>query len=122
MKKLIVLLALTVAAVVVLSSCKETLPKRFEIFVNQVEKRCDKFSEDDWQKANDHFDKLVTEYQNNKSAFNTDEKKAINEAIGRYTALVAKSGFNSIIDAFDDALNSLGGFLKGLGLETQPED
>jgi predicted lipoprotein len=122
MKKVIVLLALAVAAVVVLSSCKETLPKRFEIFVNQVEKRCDKFSEDDWQKANDHFDKLVTEYQNNKSAFNTDEKKAINEAIGRYTALVAKSGFNSIIDAFDDALNSLGGFLKGLGLEGQPED
>lgn len=121
MKKLIVLCLALVAGLVVFSSCKETLPKRFELFVDQVEKRYTNFSEDDWNKASQHFDKLLQEYKDNRSSFNADEKKRINDAIGRYTAIVAKSGFNSVINALDDLVDGIGGFLKGLGLEGSEE-
>ncbi|MBR1538144.1 MAG: hypothetical protein IJ636_01405 [Bacteroidales bacterium] len=124
MKKILILLLAVTAAVLVLSSCKETLPKRFEIFANQVEKRADKFSEDDWKKANAQFEKLLQEYKDNRDSFNADEKKQINQAIGKYAGIVAKSGFNSAIKALDgmikelpSLLDSLGGFLKGLGGE-----
>lgn len=122
MKKLLVLLAITAAFAFVFSSCKETLPKRFEIFVNQVEKRYTNFSEDDWAKANEHFEKLVKEYQDNKSSFNSDEKKMINESIGRYASILTKAGINTMGDFFKDALDSIGGFLKGIGLEKEPKE
>lgn len=122
MKKIIVALMAALAAVLVLSSCKESLPKRFEIFANQVEKRADKLSEDDWKKVNAQFEKLLKEYKDNRDSYNADEKKQINQAIGRYAAAVTKSGFNSAIKALDgmvkeipSLLDSIGGFFKGLG-------
>ena len=94
MKKIIVLLLPAVAAVVVMSSCKETLPKRFDLFVSQVEKRYTNFSEDNWKKANAQFDKLLKEYQENRDSYNAEEKKQI-----------------------PSLLDNIGGFFKGLGGE-----
>ena len=124
MKKIIVLLLTAVAAVVVMSSCKETLPKRFDLFVSQVEKRYTNFSEDNWKKANAQFDKLLKEYQENRDSYNAEEKKQINEAVGKYAGIVTKSGLNTVIDALDgmlkqipSLLDNIGGFFKGLGGE-----
>jgi len=122
MKRIIALLVAFAAAMVVMSSCKETLPKRFEIFVNQVEKKADNLSEDDWKKVNEHFDKLLQEYKENRDSYTSEEKKQMNEAIGRYAGIVAKSGFksaiealNGMIDQIPSLLDSIGGFFKGLG-------
>ncbi|MBQ5482042.1 MAG: hypothetical protein IIT74_03235, partial [Bacteroidales bacterium] len=97
---------------------------------NNVEKRCDKFSEDDWTKANAQFEKLVDEYTQNRSAYNVDEQKQIRSAIAKYVGLAAKSGVKTAIDAINGVieqipslLEGIGGFFKdlGLGTEEKPE-
>ena len=115
---------LAVVAVLSFTSCKETLPQRFDSFVNKVEKNAASYSAADWEAANAKFEKLVDEYQQNKDSYNTEQKKQINAAVGKYLGLVAKSGISTAIDAvngFIDQIPSLfegiGGFLKGLGLE-----
>ena len=115
---------LAAVAVVSLTSCKETLPQRFDSFVNKVEKNAASYTEKEWEAANAKFEKLVDEYQQNKDSYNSEQKKQINAAIGKYLGLVAKSGISTAIDAvngFLDQIPSLfegiGGGLKGLGLE-----
>ena len=66
MKRFFALMLMAAVAVIAMTSCKETLPARFDKFVGYVEKRCDKFSEDDWKKANAQFEKLVDEYRRTK--------------------------------------------------------
>lgn len=128
MKRLFTLMLMAAVAVLVISSCKETLPARFDKFVSYVEKRCDKFSEDDWTKANKQFEKLVNEYTQNRSSYNTDEQKQIRSAIGKYVGLAAKSGIktavdtvNGLIDQIPSLLEGIGNFLKDLGLGSDEE-
>ena len=129
MKRIIAILAVTAVAALVLAACKETLPKRFDSFVDQVEKKAPNFSEEDWNKANTQFEKLVDEYQKNISAYTADEKKQVTAAIGKYAGIVAKSGINTAVDAVNQFLDQipalfegLGGFLKGLGLDEEPTE
>ena len=130
---MLIALILTAIAALILGGCKEKLPKRFDSFVNQVEKKADTFTEEDWNKANTQFEKLVDEFQKNKDSFTADEQKQITADIGKYLGIVAKSGFDTVINAvngFMDQIPSLlesigegiGGFLKGLGLEEEPKE
>jgi len=123
-----------VAAVAFLfSSCKESLPKRFDNFADKVEKNADKYTEDDWQKANAEFKTLVDEYEQNKDSYSEEDIKEITAAMGKYVGLATRSGFNTVIDAVNNVIKQIpsffetlgegvNGFLKGLGLESQPED
>ena len=123
MKRIFALMLVAAVAVLVFASCKETLPKRFDLFVNYVEKNCEKFSEDDWTKANERFEKLVDEYTQNRSSYNTDEQKQIRADIVKYVGLAAKSGIktaldsvNGLIDQIPSLLDGIGNVLKDLGL------
>lgn len=113
MKRLFALTLLAAVAALVLASCKETLPKRFDMFVNYVEKNCDKFSEDDWSKANARFEKLVNEYTENRSSYNKEEQKQIRAAIVKYAGLAAKSGIKSAVDAVNSLIEELPSMLDG---------
>lgn len=117
---------MTAMAALMMTSCKENLPARFDRLVNYVEKHCDKFSQSDWDKANSQFSKLVDEYTENRNAYNADQRKQINSAIAKYAGLVAKSGVKSAIDVVNDLLEqipsffeSIGNFLKDLGTENE---
>ena len=125
---MLIAIILTAITALILGSCKESLPKRFDAFVNHVEKKADSFSEEDWNKANAKFEKLVDEFQKNKDSYTAEETKQITSAIGKYMGIVAKSGIDTVINAvngFMDQIPSLlesigegiGGFLKGIGLE-----
>ena len=130
------LIALIVTAItaLILGSCKENLPKRFDSFVDQVEKKAASFTEEDWNKANAKFEKLVDEFEKNKDSFTAEEVKQITADIGKYVGIVAKSGFDSVINAVNGFVNKIpslldsigegiGGFLKGIGLEgEQPKE
>lgn len=126
MKRIVVLLLMTAMAALMMTSCKENLPARFDRLVNYVEKHCDKFSQSDWDKANSQFSKLVDEYTENRNAYNADQRKQINSAIAKYAGLVAKSGVKSAMDVVNDLLEqipsffeSIGNFLKDLGTENE---
>lgn len=128
MKRVVALLLMTALAVFATTSCKETLPKRFDNFVNGVEKRCEKFSEDDWTKANAQFEKLLNEYTENRSSYNADEQKQIRSAIGKYVGLAAKSGvktaldsINGLIEQIPSLLEGIGNFFKDLGFGNEDE-
>lgn len=128
MKRVVALLLMTAVAVFATTSCKETLPKRFDNFVGGVEKRCEKFSEDDWTKANAQFEKLLNEYKENKSSYNADEQKQIRSAIGKYVGLAAKSGVktaldtvNGLIEQIPSLLEGIGNFFKDLGFGNEEE-
>lgn len=113
MKRLFALTLLAAVAALLLASCKETLPKRFDLFVNYVEKHCDKFSEDDWSKANDRFEKLVNEYTENRSSYNKEEQKQIRAAIAKYAGLAAKSGIKSALETVNGLIEQLPSLLDG---------
>ncbi len=120
---------MTAVAVLMVASCKETLPKRFDTFVNNVEKKCDSFSEADWNKANAKFEQLVDEFEQNKDSYNQEELKQIRSDITKYVGLVAKSGINSVINAVNGVvdqipslLEGIGNFLKDLGLTESDEE
>lgn len=126
MKRIVVLLLMTAMAALMMTSCKENLPARFDRLVNYVEKHCDKFSQSDWDKANSQFSKLVDEYTENRNSYNADQRKQINSAIAKYAGLVAKSGVKSAMDVVNDLLEqipsffeSIGNFLKDLGTENE---
>ncbi|MBR5099681.1 MAG: hypothetical protein IKX34_00080 [Bacteroidales bacterium] len=129
MKRIFAFMLVAAVAVLVFASCKETLPKRFDLFVNYVEKNCEKFSEDDWSKANARFEKLVDEYTQNRSSYNVDEQKQIRADIVKYVGLAAKSGIktaidsvNGLIDQIPSLLDGIGNFLKDLGLGGSESD
>lgn len=129
MKRFLILFLMAAVSALIVSSCKETLPQRFDAFINHVEKKYASFSEDDWDKANAKFEKLVQEFQDNKSFYNQEEQKQIRGDIAKYAALVTKSGISSVINAADELINEipsllegLGTFLKELGLDTDSSD
>lgn len=112
MKKLIFYLITAATICIAVSSCTSTLPGRFERFVNSVERNYEKFSEDDWNEANAKFEKLFDEYKENRSSFNSEEKKQINDALVRYGKVVAKSGIQSISETFNEIASQIPGIIE----------
>lgn len=94
------------------ASCTATLPYRFDSFVSSVEKHYESYSEDDWNKANDKFEKLLEEYKENRSSLNSDQKKQINDALVRYGKVVAKSGIQSISATFNEIASQIPGIIE----------
>lgn len=110
-------LFLMMAAVALLAvSCKETLPKRFDSFVNKVEKNCASYSEDDWNKANTKFEELVNEFNENRSSYSQEELNRINADIAKYVGLVTSSGINNAINAVNGFIKQIPSFMEGLGI------
>lgn len=112
MKKLIFYLLTAATICIAVSSCTSTLPGRFEHFVNSIERNYEKFSEDDWNEANAKFEKLFDEYKENRSSFNSEEKKQINDALVRYGKVVAKSGIQSICETFNEIASQIPGIIE----------
>ena len=55
-------IAILLGVILVLASCKESLPKRFDLFVSSVEKDCLSlsYSEEYWMDKDRRFKKLYT--------------------------------------------------------------
>ena len=111
MKKILLLLA----ALVVMASCTSTLPKQFTALADKVEKNGDSFSEAQWENANDQYEKLVEQFNENADKFNAEQKKEINAAIGRYQAAALKAGLKEAAGAVEELVEGTKGFLEGLG-------
>ncbi len=122
MRQSFVLFVVMAAAMLLLSACKENLPKRMEAFVDKVDRHADSYSQDDWAKANAQFEKMVNEFKENQSSYNAEEKKQFNAACGKYMAIAAKWGVNTTLDGINNVFEGIGTFLKELGTEAAPAD
>ena len=113
MRKLLLLVLSVLLMVMSFSACKSSLPKRFDSFVTSVENNYASFSEEDWTKANERFEKLFNEYKANRSSYNSEEKKIINSALARYAKVVVKSGIDDVIGVANDIYSTLPSLIDG---------
>ena len=79
-----------IAAVVLLLSATSTLSTRMGRYVERVEKHCAEWTSTEWEESKVQYRKLVAEYKQNYNSYSTEEREAINRAIGRYNGLYIK--------------------------------
>ena len=92
-------------------SCTSSLASRMDSFVGQVEKDYSTYTEKDWKKANEKFEKLYAEYKSKKDSFTSAEKRQFNAAMVRYAKTVAKSGFEDLTGTVSNILENVSSFL-----------
>ena len=79
-------------------------------YVNEVENNCSNWTEDDWERSQSEYEKLLEEYQKNYDSYSQEERDAINKAIGRYTGLLVRQGIEEtgkLLKDFGERLPSL---------------
>ena len=107
MKKNIIILSIVMF---VLASCATPLSTRMESYIDEVEKNCTEWTEDDWTLSQQEYEQLLQEYKENYSSYTQEEKDAINRAIGRYNGLLIRHG----IEEAGDVLKEIGERLPAL--------
>ena len=135
MKRTTRLLLSILAIALIATSCSFTasLPDRFEKFVDKVDAGASSYTEQDWNRVSQQFDKLMNQYEDSYDKLSKEDRKRINASIGRYRAIILKSGFGSVIDNLDDTLQNLssfinelsfsvGSFLENLGVQSTQEN
>ena len=66
------------------ASCSESLPDKIESFVCDVENNYQTYSENDWTSADERFDALCAKYEEKRPYLSPQEKRQVNDAVGRY--------------------------------------
>ena len=113
MRRLIFIISFA-ALTLVLSSWTTLLVKRFEHFVDKVEKNAESYTEKDWEQANQTFSDLMKEYDEDYEKCSDEQHERIDKCIGRYHALVIKSGLDDAVQNFNDAMSKVGVKLKSI--------
>lgn len=108
-------------SVLLMAACGSPLPQQFNAIADRVEKNGDKFTEEQWEKVNAEYDKLVEKYEAVSEKLSADERQEISSAMGRYQGAVLKAGIKQVGSALDEALEGAKGFLEGLGIKTEGE-
>ena len=109
--------------VLLAAACSTTSPRTFERVVADAEQNGAKYSEEDWNRADDDFQRFCQRY-------NYDRLKAMSEEeqreVGRLMARYIKTRVESSVNDFDTLLKTgatlLKGFAEGLGLELEEGD
>ena len=118
MKRLSYIIALA-ALTLILCSWTTLLVKRFEHFVDKVEKNAATYTEEDWEKANESFSDLMKEYDEDYDKCSEEQHDRIDKCIGRYHALVVKSGADDTLKELNEVLSKVSvkvrSILMGLG-------
>ncbi len=97
------------AAAVLLVSCTDSLPRRFDSFLSNVEAECFDRSyadyldlKDFWMKVDEKYNKLYNEYRSKMTSYPSDIKRDINACIARYGYL----RIDSFVSFVNDCSNS----------------
>lgn len=118
MKKFFLFMAFAALALAAIS-CTAMLPTRFERFVDRVEKNASSFTKEDWDKTSQSFEKLMNAYEKSYDKLSKEDRSRIDKAVGRYHAIVLKSGVKNVIKSFDRAakgvVDGVKSFLDELG-------
>jgi len=105
------------------------LPSKFVSLADKAQARYAEFTKEEWKAMSEEFDALCDEYSAAKKAksLTSEQKKTINDAIGRYQSATVKSGYNEVAevtkdivtkkipDFWNETTSSISGFFKGLG-------
>ena len=123
MKRIFALMIVALCALLLASSCDRlSIPGRMEALAAAVEKNGDNYTQEQWEKSNEKFDKLYTEFMDKKGSLTQDEIKRFRAASAQYFKAAVKAGFNSITSSVEEIgeqvpgiFEEVGEFLKSLG-------
>ena len=123
MKRIIAFMIVALCAMLLASSCDRlSIPGRMEALAAAVEKNGDNYTQEQWEKSNEKFDKLYTEFMDKKGSLTQDEIKRFRAASAQYFKAAVKAGFNSITSSVEEIgeqvpgiFEEVGEFLKSLG-------
>ena len=113
MKKISTLLVLVLAALSVVS-CKFAIVDRVNDFVNEVEANYSTYSDVDWQVATQKYDEFKVEFAKKYDRLSQAERDLINQAFGRYDAVVAKDKVEDVVNGLKNTVKDAGEWLKGV--------
>ena len=123
MNRFLALMLAALCALLLAASCDRlSLPGRMEALAATVEKNGDNYTQDQWVKSNEKFDKLYKEFLDKKGSLTQDEIKRFRDASAKYFKTAVKAGFNSISSTVEEIgeqvpgiFEEVGEFLKSLG-------
>ena len=93
--------------------------KELSGFVDKVERDADKYKAEDWKKAEERIDSYQKFYDANVDKFSDEERKSMNENIGRYRAILIRKEAGEFKKNLEDATNQFKGMVDEL---TKDED
>ena len=104
------LVIIAILSSMLLGSCASPLSNRIDNYVNEVENNCSNWTDEDWERSQSEYEKLLEEYETNYDSYSQEERDAIDKAIGRYTGLLVRQGIEEtgkILKDFGERLPSL---------------
>ena len=127
MRYLYLLLASALMALLFVS-CSVSVPDQITRLANKVEKKGDKYTLEDWEKAAQKMEKLVLKFADNYDSYTYSERAQVVKALAIFSAKAVKCGAQGVLDKVDfdsfsngfmdganELLNGAKGLLEGLG-------
>ena len=105
-----------------ITSCKSTVERdidKLEMIVEKAETRGDNYSEKDWEKAVDRFERLIDNIENSNKQLNPEQLKEVGRLTARMTKATTKYYFGVFTDFASDKAMELSGFLEEMQEETE---
>ena len=110
-------------AALLMAGCAQTSPRTFERVVADAEQNGDKYSEEDWQRADENFDRFCKYYDYERlQKMSEEEQREVGRQMARYTKARAKSAMQDLGGMLKTGAALMRGFLEGLGLEIEEEE
>ncbi len=91
---------LILCSLLLIMSCTTPLSSRIDKHVQTAEANFDTWAEKDWERSEAKFEKLVTEFEENKDSYTQDEIKAIRKSISKYKGMMIKKDLRSFGKSF----------------------
>ena len=117
MKRLATLALTAILSLLIAASCSPTsFSAKFRIFVNEVEARCPKYTAEDWEKANETYDRLMDEFKKKRLTMSRSEVQEVKDNMARFQELEANTPVLSEREPVEDTevnVKEVEDFLKG---------
>jgi len=86
-------------------------PAKLDRLANRVERRADRYTLNDWQRANSKYESLIREYVQNYGSYTRAEKQKAMAAIGRYNGVLVDYGIKEGVGVVEGIGAYAGGLL-----------
>ena len=111
------------SAVLLLAGCATSSPRTFERVVANAEQNGDKYSQEDWERADESFEHFCQRYDYAQlQKMSEEEQREVGRLMARYTKARAKSAMKDLDGFIKTGATLLEGFLEGLGLEVEESE
>jgi hypothetical protein len=111
MKKISYLKIILILFLIVSCNNNEAKIKEAENILNNTKVNFDKYSQQDWDKADTVFTSLENDLDKNRGDYTPEQIENANKVIGRYKAIKIKKTFNGLKETIEDVGQQIKGAL-----------